>query len=70
MATVRDEYEKFVSKCGDDGDKIIGFAIIGSNLNMLREGAEEIQDEDVLDAFDAIIELVEQKSNALFEEDV
>ena len=70
MTTIRDEYEKFVSKCDDAGDKIIGFAIIGSNLNMLREGAEELHDDDVLNAFDTLLEIVEQKSNALFEKEI
>lgn len=70
MSTIKDEYKKFVEKCGDAGDKIIGYAIIGSNLNMLAEDADELDDADIINAFDALIELINSKCDILIETDV
>lgn len=70
MTTIQDEYDKFTAKCGDAGNKIIGFAIIGCNLNLLREGAEELHDEEILDSFDSLIELLAKKSDELFKTEI
>lgn len=64
--TIKDEYDNFTAKYGDAGDKIIGYAIIGGNLNMLREGAEELDDDEILDSFNSLIKLIAKKSEELF----
>lgn len=70
MTTIKDEYDNFKSKCGDAGDKVIGFALITSNLNILREGVEELQDDEISKAFEKLIKLFNKKSEELFESEI
>ena len=65
MTTIKEEFENFTAKCGNAEDKILGFAILGSNLNILREAVAELNDDIILGAFDELIELIEIKSNEL-----
>lgn len=70
MTTIKEEFENFTAKCGDVGDKIIGYAILHSTLNMLREGAEELDNEEVLDALDSLQTILENKTNELFKGEI
>ena len=70
MTTIKDEYKMFAGKCGDAGDKIIGYAVLGCSLNILREGVEELDDDEIIDLFDALIALFAKKQDELFKTEV
>lgn len=63
MSTIKEEFENFTAKCGDAGDKILGFAVLGTNLTILRETTAELNDDIILGALDELIELIEIKSH-------
>lgn len=63
MTTIKEEFENFIAKCGDAGDKILGFAVLGTNLTILRKATAELNDDEILAALDGLIELIETKTN-------
>lgn len=63
MTTIKEEFENFTAKCGDAGDKILGFAVLGTNLTILREATAELNDDEILASLDELIKLIETKSH-------
>ena len=50
-------FNQFEDDAGELGTKAIGFSILRSSLNVLREVVEEIEDETVTEAFKQLSEL-------------
>jgi len=66
MTTIND----YISKLGADGENVIGYAIIGSMVNILIEAAEEIEDEDIQTHLSAILKIVSDKQTAIMSREV
>jgi hypothetical protein len=61
MITIKEHFDKL----GTLGDKVVGYAIIGSLCNHLIEAGEEIEDEDILTHLSAIHKIVREKQTAI-----
>ena len=66
MTTIKERLDEL----GDAGDKIIGYSIVGSMLNIMLEALDELGDDELLDEIDTIQQKIYDKQKDLMNTDI
>ena len=66
MTTIKERINEF----GDAGDKIIGYSIVGSMLNIICEALGEIGEDELSDEIETIQQKIWDKQKELMNTDI
>lgn len=66
MTTIAERIEEL----GETGDKVIGYSIVGSMLNIISEALDELGDDEVTDAIKSIQQKMWDKQKELMNTDI
>jgi len=62
--------KEHIEKLGDAGSKVIGYAIIGSILNILSDAVDELEDDELSLAIERLQEMVGKKLEMVLNTDI
>ena len=66
MTTIKER----IKELGTEGDKIIGYSIVGSMLNIICEALGEIEEDELSDAITTIQQKIWDKQKELMNTDI
>ena len=62
--------KKSIKDCGDDGDRYMELNTMGSIINMLQEGIDELSYDDISETWQELIDLIQNKREDLWNKEI